>query len=834
MDPAYLSRHLSQAFLKTHRRLRPHTRDSILCRATVKHAVIWVVILATVALSIYGLSNLDYPGLNSSSQLIFIIALSLAALTALTRKSPAFLGLGFIVVISIACGQAWPMIVIAVFCLSSTVLGRSILGNSVTESWSTYFLIGAGVLGTFTGLAAHLPINYAWLYSTLLLLPLFVGSPYTIDICQALYNHLRPQHSSRALTSNILDILIASFACVYVLIAFMPEIGHDALAVHLFVPSHMAQRHEWGFDAQTYVWALWPMLPDWIYSIVYMLAGETAARLINSTFILLIAWQVREMLMWAGGNTNHSRWAMLIFLSTPLTYAESSSLHIESIWTAFIMAGTLAILKVSSFTPDAKGRFAQLSLAGAMLGFSLAAKAVTLSILPILLFFLLLQYKTWAKKGLLRAIVIGSCCLILTGAFPYLFSWHLTGNPVFPFFNALFHSPLWPNTNFEPPAAFGKGVSWDTLYLMTFDSGRYIEGKVGAAGFQWLLLPAAAVALVLNGDKRALSILLICVGALVTTFLSMAYLRYVMPSFAMLSVILVLPFAVSKVFPKAACITAGTLLIILNTWFFQSATYYGQLVSSALLSTAGRDNYLVNRLPIRKAIDIVNTLNTGRHPVAVFAPPLMAGLSSDALYASWYNVKWKSEFESATTEAQLVRLLLDRRVDWLIIDQPKLSEEQFGLLLKVSTSIAQLKGVEVRKFNDAYRHSQERLLNGDLSSPEGWNLTSPASYDASHKILSVSVKTPATQMIKVTSGQSFKNSVSARCSTAPTPGRIQVNWLDENGAFISASIETFDCKMEWTTHEMTVVAPPNAHSAVVYASGHTETPLEFKTLSFRQ
>ena len=269
-------------------------------------------------------------------------------------------------------------------------------------------------------------------------------------------------------------------------------------------------------------------------------------------------------------------------------------------------------------------------------------------------------------------------------------------------------------------------------------------------------------------------------------------------------------------------------------WFLQAATYYGQLVPSALLSATGRDAYLSERLPIRKIVDIVNALNTEHRRVAVFASPLTAGLNSDALYASWYNVKWKAEFDAATTESQLAQLLLSRQVDWLIIDSSQLPEVQLNRLLKVSSPVATLTGIELRKFNDAYRYSQERLLNTELSNLDGWTLTSPSSYDGARKILTVSVSTPAIQAVEVTPGQSFKNSVLARCSTAPAPGRIQVNWMDAKGSFIRASIETFDCKTEWTTHEMTVVAPPNAHSAVIYASGHTETPLEFKSLSFRQ
>ncbi|VVP80163.1 hypothetical protein PS938_00603 [Pseudomonas fluorescens] len=762
---------------------------------------------------------------------VLLSVVGLTALTAFTRKNPIILGFGLVACLSIACGQAWPLIVVAAFSLSSTVLGRWILGQRVSAGWSVHFLLGAGTLGTLTGLAAHFPINYPWLYSALLLLPLLFGHTYTMAFFRELLILIRSTRDSACVTQTVLDVLISGFACLYILIAFMPEGGYDALAMHLFVPSHLAQMHQWKFDASTYVWAVMPMLVDWIYSFVYMLGGETASRLINSAFALLLAWQVREMTIWAGGSATSSRWAALIFLSTPLAFAESNSLYIESAWTAFIMGGTLAILKVSSFTPDAKERLSHLLLAGAMLGFAMAAKAVTLSILPVLLVMLLLQYKAWATQGIVQTLILGSVCLVLAGVTPYVTAWCLTGNPVFPFFNAIFQSPLWPSKNFEPPEVYGKGVTWDTLYRMVFNSSQFIEGGVGAAGFQWLLLPTAAVTLFLSGNKKALFIFLISAGAMIMTFHSTAYLRYILPSFALFSVVLALPFSETKVFPRTAGIIAGILLILTNTRFIDAGAYLGQIKPSALFSTAGRDAYLTQRMPIRKMVDIVNALNTDNHPVAVFAHPLMAGLNSEALYQSWYNVKWQSEFNAASSQPELVQLLRYRHVEWLIIDPAHLHEPQLSMLLSVSTSYAKVANVDLRKLNDIY---YERLLNPDLSSLGGWNLTSPSTYDAPRKILTVNVKTPATQQVEVTPYQPYKSSVTARCATASTVGRIQTNWIDATGAFITASIETFNCTAEWATHEMTVVAPLNASAAIVYVAGHTDTPLEFKSLSFRQ
>jgi hypothetical protein len=787
------------------------------------------VLLASTVISLYGFSTLEVPHINSAIVTVLLSAAGITALTVFTRKSPVVIGFGLIACLSIACGQAWPLIVVAVLALSSTVLGRWMLGHRISADWPVHLLVGVGAFGTLAGLAAYFPINYPWLYSTLLLLPLVLGRKHAASICYELLVRVRAARSPTTATNTLLDVLIFSFACLYVLVSFMPEIGHDALAMHLFVPSHLAQRNQWGFDASNYVWAVMPMLADWIYSIVYMLAGETASRLTNAAFMLLLALLVRDMTIWAGGTALSSRWATLIFLSTPLAFARSATLGVESIWTAFVMGGSLAIMKASSFTADAKERMSQLLLAGTMLGFAMAAKAVTLSILPILLVVLLVQYKAWARPGIVSTLLLGSVCLLLAGITPYLSAWYLTGNPVFPFFNAIFQSPLWDPINFKA-RRFGTGVTWDILYHMVFSSPQFTEGKVGAAGFHWLFLPAAAVALLFNGNKKALCIFVVGVGAMIMTFWSTAYLRYIFPSFALFPVVLALAMFDTKFIPRTLAISIGTLLLLANSGFIRTATFYGEIQPSALFSSAGREAYLVKRLPIRNMVAAANAVNTEHSPVAVFAKPFMAGLKSDALYASWYNVKWKAEFGAVATQRQLMLLLRRREVDWIIVDLENTPRAQLELLLNVSTSYKKIGGLDLRRVNHRY---YERLLNPEFSSLEGWRLTSPSTYDSSRKILTVTVKTPATQRVKVEPGQIYISSVSARCAKLPAPGRVQTNWMNAQGAFITTSIKTFDCATEWEAHEMIVVAPADAAVAIVYASGHTDTPLEFKSLSFK-
>ena len=112
----------------------------------------------------------------------------------------------------------------------------------------------------------------------------------------------------------------------------------------------------------------------------YMLAGETGARLTNLIFTYVMAYQGYQIATWLGGNPKSSKFAALLFLSTPLAFTESSSLLVEAIWGTYIVAGIVATLRL--FKAGARNADSNLKVSGLMLGFAAATKAITLSILP--------------------------------------------------------------------------------------------------------------------------------------------------------------------------------------------------------------------------------------------------------------------------------------------------------------------------------------------------------------------------------------------------------------------------------------------------------------------
>lgn len=811
-------------------------------------------LLAGTVLTIWGLVHLQWPQalpwsgkdalMRYAGFLVVCVVLVIGG-SLWSRTPPLLIGSAIAAGLALLSGALWPLLVTLWLAVASALLGKSILkglrigleGNG----WLTNFLVGVGAYGTAVGLLAHFPVSYPGVYGVALALPIILNLRLVAEEAGRLFALVK-QGSLAGFSVDRLDVAIAVIALVYFVVALMPEVGFDSLAMHLFIPAHLALRHQWGFDASTYVWAVMPMLGDWIFSIGYLLAGETAARLINVGFIFILGWLVRDFVMWAGGSVFGARWAALIFLSTPLTFMEGSSLFIESIWASFVVAGTLAILNACS--TSSRSKF-DLPVAGLLLGCALATKAVTFTVLPALLLLLIWRYRSWFKTSGLSFLVFGLCLFLVMGTIPYVTAWRLTGNPVFPLFNHIFKSPYYVTDVSNFAAVFNQGLKWDVLYQATFKSEKYLEATAGASGFQWLLLfIPASVAIFTDRHRRGIALLFVGVVSIALTFHSTSYLRYVFPAWAIL--VAVIGVAIDKVFSKNVIsksfwYMAVAATIGLNLLFFSSVPFYKDFALKSITDESSRELYLSGRLPMRSAVELVNRLNTGRSAVAVIGNPVTAGLSGDALYPNWYNFAFQGEIASIKTEQDVANILLKRNVNYIILDLNwnginccSGGAEIQALIEKASEKIADYGTLSVRRVKTDYRFKTELLSNPDFTSINGWTLASEAKYDVATGVILTSVASSATQVVAVTSNRRYLNTVIARCAKEATLGRVQINWLDAKGQFASVDIKTFECSPAWAEHSMEVAAPPNATHAVVYVTGHTSIPMEFKGNSLRQ
>ncbi len=808
--------------------------------------ITFLSLIAGALLTIWGLAHMQWPqSLPWSDKGALIRYLSFLVICTVlvfigswwSRKNALLAGAAVAVGIALLSGALWPLLVTLWFGIASALLGQSILNNLNIkldgDRWLTSFLVGAGVFGTTVGLLSHFSVNYRGVYGVALAFPFLLYRHVFVEESKNLFT-LSAQENLCVFNSSKIDIAIAVIALFHFCVALMPETGYDALSMHLFVPTQLALRHHWGFDPALYAMGLIPQLGAWIYSIGYMIGGETASRLINLCFILVLTRLCYQLVFWAGGSDRGGKWAALIFLSTPLTYTESSSLFIESVWAAYVVSAVYWIIKLGSERVDPSSA---IKTGGLLIGFASAAKAVTLSNLPVLTLLILYHWRDWLSKKIVFPAIVGLLLFLSVGAIPYITAWIKTGNPIFPFFNAIFKSPYFPTVNFDNPL-FNSGFTWDLPYKLVFDSGRYLEATNGASGFQWLLLLLPAL-IFTNFLKNTRSILLFVVGIMMVaiTFNSQSYLRYVFPSLVLLTAILGVALSglfahslVSKTLSFIAALTVGVnlLFITAGSWNYRDFPF------GILASESARSNYIAERVPLRRAIEFSNLINPFQEPVALLSEGFGAGLNANALYSNWHNYRFNDAISAANDVQSFVNalsaynsklVLLDS--SWGTIDKRKIVEDS-------TNKIANFGRISVRTIRPEFLFIKELLKNSDMNTQEGWSVTPGAIFDPVSKTMRVSVDLNASQAVSVQGGVHYLNKVTARCADQPSQGRMQVNWLDVQGRFIIANIIPFDCESFWAEHSMEVLSPSNAATAIVYISGHTQTFLDFKKIGFRQ
>jgi len=111
----------------------------------------------------------------------------------------------------------------------------------------------------------------------------------------------------------------------------------------------------------------------------------------------------------------------------------------------------------------------------------------------------------------------------------------VTGNPLFPFINAVFRSPYYPLENMRD-LKWMAGVTWRAPWDLLFRSEAFGQYYAGASGITVLAtLPLVLLAAVRKPEMRWLAAWALLLAALL--FWQMQYLRYLFPAYAVLAVL---------------------------------------------------------------------------------------------------------------------------------------------------------------------------------------------------------------------------------------------------------------------------------------------------------
>lgn len=676
------------------------------------HAIlILLAIVFSLLVTIFGLTEQNWPyvvplrEIEPIQRYIYfwiIAASSILAISILTncRFFTSTICVG--VVISFLAGEPLAFLAVALYFLASIALGYAVLRVlSIPEHLicDLYrLLVGAGIYATVVGVIAHIPINYPWLYWVGILLPIF-GSRHWLYARIKTWVLFLAQHRQSMDWREWPKVALGVLCLVHFTVAFLPELGVDALAMHLLVPMRVSTSHVWSFNPEFYAWTFFgAMLADWNYTIGYLIAGETGSRLINVGFIFIIVALIKDLIFLVRKNQKSFILASLLFLSAPLTYLESSSLFVESIWTCYLLAGLYISLRIASSTEDNESF---VLLLGLLMGFALATKMLSLIYIPLFLLPVLASLKKICSKKIAISFLKATTYFISLGSISYVFAYIKTGNPVFPFYNAYFESDFYPFINFR--TKFISTPTWDLLYQIVFNSDNYLEGTTGSSGFQWLtlFLPAAMTILFFK-SRLSLYILGVGVTAFLVLFHFQAYLRYAFPILVILCVIIGIAFALissKNIFLARTIGSVATITLALNLLFFSAAVWPYR--SIPLFEALNFTQYSLDKGSLRNAIDLVNKLNHRNAPVVFLCSATSAGLHADALYVNWYNYRFAESMRDATNVSSMQTLFSESKVAYVIVDSNWNQKDQLEMVETITEHISNFGSVDVRVFKSS-------------------------------------------------------------------------------------------------------------------------------------
>ena len=558
----------------------------------------------------------------------------------------------------------------AFFLLSCSALGGRLLGRRAKEHAAQDELcglaLGAAVYIFLMTWLARLPVNYPAVWGGVLVVPVLADLGGVRRRLAWLREALIPKRAPSAATRAALALLVWILTAHW-FVALKPETSADGLAMHLAIPMDIAAHHALTFQPARFLWAVMPMGADYAYSISYLLGGEYAARLLDFAMLLVIVGLLYDAAR---------RWlspaaACLLaasFAATPMVQLVTGSLFVENVLAALILAMMAAIWRLGE-TGGRRWLYAAAALGGAAISCKFGALAFVAVALP----FALAGRAPKLHKAAAVAV------LLAAAAPPYAIAWSKTGNPLFPFVNQRFHSPLLPAGTEVKDYRFRERLTWWLPYAMTFRTNDYYEGQNGSLGFQYLVLvPLGIAGLALARNRVAVSAAVVALGAGLLVLNSEPNARYVYAAFPLVLLPIAAVMAWTAAHQRALYRALLAFLVVttaLDAYFLPASSYYHKdFCLRAPFSRAQRTLYLNEAAPVRNVIACFNREHASS-AVLFTHEASIAGALGDVYENHWHQIRTWAKLREATTVPAMLQVMNAWNVRYLIAHKPEPGEE---------------------------------------------------------------------------------------------------------------------------------------------------------------
>lgn len=523
-----------------------------------------------------------------------------------------------------------PVLVTGLLALAAVGLGTLLVRPGHPGSLSLAVVVGLALIAATVGWLLPLPVHAQVTY-----LPALLGivairhrairgavTQLVSDWSAAVQG--APRHAGFA----VMVLGLASTAC------WLPTIQYDDLAYHLALPWQLQTLGYYRLDAASNAWALAPWSADVLQGVVQVVAGQEGRGALSALWLCVIAslsWQLAAAIGLA------PRWCWLaaaLYFTHPVSSALLNTMQAETAVTAGILALALVIQQVPSM---AQSR--DLRLVATLSALLLALKAsLVLVLVPMAAWWL------WAWRGRIswKGLPIALALALFVGGSSYAYAIFISGNPLLPLFNEVFHSQYMDPVKMQLP--WMTGFSAILPWHMVFETHAYLESLDGAGGFTLIVLAGALV--IALADARARPLALVGLACFLLPLTQIQYLRYAQPAVALLGPAMLMGAGIVHGRGLRGQNLLSTIVIalcVLNIAFFANAKWNLSSGALRLLVAKGSDEVITRYAPER----VINGYLRGQSSplfLALYpAPqnPFAAELGGRGLVTNWYDRQLK-------------------------------------------------------------------------------------------------------------------------------------------------------------------------------------------------
>lgn len=530
-------------------------------------------------------------------------------------------------------------------------------------------VLGAAIWLAIWGVMLHFVINFGILHAALCLLPCAVLTSSASSINNNCYDRgiaALDWIRSIPLWAWILGLVVIGWVLRW---ASFPSLVSDDHAVHLRIWTELMARHRYEFDVDTQVWSVAPFAVALLHSGVSLIAGNDARSALNLILALALLLFLAQMLSSCKLPVS-TQWLLVVLMaSTPMLGILLLSLQSELVLAVLGLAGLHLVM-------DASGGWRGKNMLGLLAVASLCAAVKLPGIILGVTLFVALMFRWWNQRTdssqhvqrLRWPALFVLVPLIFVALHAYILAWGVTGNPVFPLYNAIFKSPYFPLENFSD-TRWIHGFSFRSYVKAFFHTSEFFESDNYTAGWQYLiLLPVALMAFFRQGLPGNLRIVLIPIlGFGLPMFYATQYWRYLFPVMPIVGIFLATIFFATKSRTyQYAAHTLAVVCVALNLFYFPKISWMMNSPPSAAFTQEGKKNLIRTYAPVASITNKINHLAPGSRVLYPSQISFGSTLVGEPLYINWYSPSRSARAASLKDIGAIGQFLSREKVDLII------------------------------------------------------------------------------------------------------------------------------------------------------------------------